>query len=87
MLLRRRFDAGVGALDEAMAAVTGGEVGDPSSSATYCCVVTLACESHRELERLCNGTRSIDLHGSGTINHGPLLAFCGAAGGVLPGEG
>jgi DNA-binding CsgD family transcriptional regulator len=79
MLLSGEFDAGVAALDEAMVAVTGGEVDDPVVFGDVCCVVTLACEESGELERLFKWNEVIESF-MARHPHGPLISFCGSCG-------
>ncbi len=79
MLLSGEFDAGVAALDEAMVAVTGGEVADPVVFGDVCCVVTLACEESGELERLFKWNEVIESFMARHL-HGPLISFCGSCG-------
>jgi DNA-binding CsgD family transcriptional regulator len=79
MLLSGEFDAGVAALDEAMVAVTGGEVADPIVFGDVCCVVTLACEESGELERLFKWNEVIETFMARHL-HGPLISFCGSCG-------
>jgi len=79
MLLAGEFDAGIAALDEAMVAVTGGEVTDPVIFGDVCCVVTLACEESGELERLFRWNEVIETFMARHL-HGPLISFCGSCG-------
>lgn len=79
MLLAGEFDAGIAALDEAMVAVTGGEVADPLIFGDVCCVVTLACEESGELERLFKWNEVIESFMARHL-HGPLISFCGSCG-------
>ncbi len=79
MLLSGEFEAGIAALDEAMVAVTGGEVADPVVFGDVCCVVTLACEESGELERLFKWNEVIESFMARHL-HGPLISFCGSCG-------
>ena len=79
MLLAGEFEAGIAALDEAMVAVTGGEVDDPVVFGDVCCVVTLACEESGELERLFKWNEVIETFMARHL-HGPLISFCGSCG-------
>jgi DNA-binding CsgD family transcriptional regulator len=85
-----RIDEGLGHLDEAMAAATGGEVG-LSTLAALCCDLVVASELSGEIERFAQWQEVI---GSLVERHGhpPLLAFCATccaeafmAGGDWPG--
>jgi DNA-binding CsgD family transcriptional regulator len=84
LLGRARFlhgdiSSGVASLDEAMTAITSGEVVDPLVFGDVCCVVTLACEEAGELERLMRWNEVIERYLSRNL-HGPLLSFCGTCG-------
>jgi len=79
MLLAGEFDEGVAALDEAMVAVTGGEVTDPVIFGDVSCVVTLACEESGELARLFKWNDVIESYMARHL-HGPLISFCGSCG-------
>jgi DNA-binding CsgD family transcriptional regulator len=79
LLLEGDTDAGVAALDEAMTAITSGEVADPLVFGDVCCVVTLACEEAAELGRLMRWNEVVDRYLSRHL-HGALLSFCGTCG-------
>jgi len=79
LLLDGDVDQGVAALDEAMTAITGGEVSDPLVFGDVCCMVTLACEEASELERLMRWNEVVETYLSRHL-HGPLLSFCGTCG-------
>jgi tetratricopeptide (TPR) repeat protein len=79
LLLDGDIESGVAALDEAMTAITGGEVSDPLVFGDVCCVVTLACEEAGELERLMRWSEVVETYLSRHL-HGPLLSFCGTCG-------
>jgi len=78
-LLDGEFDAGVGALDEAMVTATGGEVSDPVVFGDVCCLVTLAAEEAGELGRLMKWNEVVESYLSRHL-HGPLISFCGTCG-------
>jgi DNA-binding NarL/FixJ family response regulator len=79
LLLDGEVEPGVAALDEAMTAITSGEVSDPLVFGDVCCVVTLACEESGELERLMRWNEVVETYLSRHL-HGPLLSFCGTCG-------
>jgi ATP/maltotriose-dependent transcriptional regulator MalT len=79
LLLDGDIESGVAALDEAMTAITSGEVSDPLVFGDVCCVVTLACEESGELERLMRWNEVVEAYLSRHL-HGPLLSFCGTCG-------
>jgi DNA-binding NarL/FixJ family response regulator len=79
LLLDGEVESGVAALDEAMTAITGGEVSDPLVFGDVCCVVTLACEESGELERLMRWNEVVDGYLARHL-HGPLLSWCGTCG-------
>lgn len=73
------LDPGMDALDEAMAAATGGEVGDPLVFGDICCIVTKACEEAGELGRLMRWNDVI-LEYLRRNHHAPLIRWCGTCG-------
>jgi DNA-binding CsgD family transcriptional regulator len=78
-LLAGEFDAGIAALDEAMTAITGGEVSDPVVFGDVCCVVTLAAEEAGELERLMKWNGVVESYLARHL-HGALISWCGTCG-------
>jgi DNA-binding CsgD family transcriptional regulator len=68
-------DAGLDRLDEAMAAVVGGEAPSLETFADVCCTLMLACELAGDDERSRQWTEVLESFAR-TYDHTPLLAFC-----------
>lgn len=68
-------DAGLDRLDEAMAAVVGGEAPSLETFADVCCTLMLACELAGDDERSKQWTEVLESFAR-TYDHAPLLAFC-----------
>lgn len=69
-------EEGLGRLDEAMAAATGGEVADPAGVGDVCCTVVLGCEEAADIDRLEHWGKVIEGFLERNM-HAPLLSFCG----------
>jgi DNA-binding CsgD family transcriptional regulator len=74
-VLLGRTDDGTRALDEAMAAATGGEVASLQAIGETCCTMLLACEEAGDTERLTQWCRVIDQFAQ-RHNLGQMFAFC-----------
>lgn len=70
-----RVEEGLGHLDEAMAAATGGEAADLETFADVCCLLMLACERAGDSERPLQWSNVLDEFVR-TYDHLTLLAFC-----------
>jgi DNA-binding NarL/FixJ family response regulator len=70
-----RIEEGLGHLDEAMAAATGGEPADLETFADVCCLLMLACERAGDSERPQQWSTVLDEFVR-AYDHVTLLAFC-----------
>lgn len=68
-------DAGLAQLDEAMAAVTGGEPASLETFADVCCTLLMACELANDEERPAQWTQALETFAR-SYDHVSLLAFC-----------
>lgn len=76
MILQGDVEAGMTHLDEAMVAVTSGEVDDPIAFGNVCCLVTMAWEEFGDMSRLDRWNQVVEQFLS-RYQHRPLLSFCG----------
>jgi DNA-binding CsgD family transcriptional regulator len=74
-VLAGRVDEGLLRLDEAMAAVTGGEPSTLETFSEVCCTLLLACEKANDVERPRQWAQAMEAFAR-EYDHMPLLAFC-----------
>ncbi len=74
-IMSGRVDEGLACLDEAMAAVTGGEATALETFSEVCCTLLLACERAGDVERPQQWAAVMEAFAR-DYEHMPLLAFC-----------